>query len=103
LFIHDKRIRYRRFYGSAATDFFVLVLKLNLQTRFLILTVSDEEALQHVNQEMEAKAAAPFTSDRFNGIFLSFLFKLIDVISESCIMYWYKFIYMVYKTTKIWV
>ncbi|KAH1267133.1 Splicing factor, suppressor of white-apricot [Glycine max] len=60
------RIRYRRFYGSAATDFFVLVLKLNLQTRFLILTVSDEEALQHVNQEMEAKAAAPFTSDRSN-------------------------------------
>ncbi|KHN36226.1 CLK4-associating serine/arginine rich protein [Glycine soja] len=34
--------------------------------RFLILTVSDEEALQHVNQEMEAKAAAPFTSDRSN-------------------------------------
>ncbi|KAL3039200.1 hypothetical protein AAZX31_01G173000 [Glycine max] len=27
---------------------------------------SDEEALQHVNQEMEAKAAAPFTSDRSN-------------------------------------
>ncbi|KAG5089599.1 hypothetical protein JHK86_002211 [Glycine max] len=28
--------------------------------------LSDEEALQHVNQEMEAKAAAPFTSDRSN-------------------------------------
>ncbi|BAU00208.1 hypothetical protein VIGAN_10178100 [Vigna angularis var. angularis] len=27
---------------------------------------TDEEALQHVNQEMEAKAAAPFTSDRSN-------------------------------------
>lgn len=29
-----------------------------------MLTVTDEEALQHVNQEMEAKAAAPFASDR---------------------------------------
>ena len=27
---------------------------------------TDEEALQHVNQEMEAKAAAPFASDRAN-------------------------------------
>ncbi|KAG4987811.1 hypothetical protein JHK82_030167 [Glycine max] len=27
---------------------------------------TDEEALEHVNQEMEAKAAAPFTSDRSN-------------------------------------
>ncbi|KAL2348396.1 hypothetical protein Fmac_002396 [Flemingia macrophylla] len=28
---------------------------------------TDEEALQHVNQEMEAKAAAPFISDRSNS------------------------------------
>lgn len=33
-----------------------------------MLTVTDEEALQHVNQEMEAKAAAPFASDRLNEI-----------------------------------
>ncbi|KOM45026.1 hypothetical protein LR48_Vigan06g033200 [Vigna angularis] len=29
---------------------------------------TDEEALQHVNQEMEAKAAAPFTSDRYGWL-----------------------------------
>jgi len=33
-----------------------------------MLTVTDEEALQHVNQEMEAKAAAPFTSDRLDDV-----------------------------------
>lgn len=30
-----------------------------------ILTVSDEEGLHHVNQEMEAKTAALFGLDRF--------------------------------------
>lgn len=49
-------------------DLWVLIMKLNLQTRFSMLTVTDEEALQHVNQEMEAKAAAPFTSDRFSDV-----------------------------------
>lgn len=28
-------------------------------------TVNDEDGLQHVNQEMEAKVSAPFVSDRF--------------------------------------
>ena len=31
----------------------------------LLVTVTDEEGLQHVNEEMEAKTVAPFTSDRF--------------------------------------
>ncbi|RVX21497.1 hypothetical protein CK203_001788 [Vitis vinifera] len=30
----------------------------------LLVTVTDEEGLQHVNEEMEAKTVAPFTSDR---------------------------------------
>lgn len=38
-----------------------------------MLTVTDEEALQHVIQEMEAKAAAPFASDRLGDSFYSYL------------------------------
>lgn len=33
-------------------------------------TVNDEDGLQHVNQEMEAKVSAPFLSDRFLYRFL---------------------------------
>ena len=39
-----------------------------LQAKLCTLTVTDEEGLQHVNQEMEAKAIAPFISDRFVSI-----------------------------------
>lgn len=35
-------------------------------------TVNDEDGLQHVNQEMEAKMSAPFVSDRFLSPALSF-------------------------------
>lgn len=35
-------------------------------------TVNDEDGLQHVNQEMEAKVSAPFVSDRFLSPALSF-------------------------------
>jgi len=44
-------------------------LNLVLQAKLCTLTVTDEEGLQHVNQEMEAKAVAPFISDRFVSTF----------------------------------
>lgn len=39
-------------------------MEVDLTNKAFTLTVIDEEALLHVNQEMEAKAAAPFASDR---------------------------------------
>lgn len=53
-----------------------LSMKYNLQTQLFAFTVTDEEGLQHVNEEMEAKVAAPFISDRFYFlfIFLAFLY-----------------------------
>lgn len=37
--------------------------------KILLMTVTDEEGLQHVDQELEAKIT-PFGSDRFQSIFL---------------------------------
>lgn len=39
--------------------------RLVLQAKLSMLTVTDEEGLQHVNQEMEAKIVAPFAPERF--------------------------------------
>lgn len=41
-------------------------------------TVNDDDGLQHVNQEMEAKVSAPFVSDRFFSPHFLSLFMYID-------------------------
>lgn len=51
-------------------------MRLTLQSLSAI-TVTDEEGLQHVNQEIETKITAPFGSDRFGFLFSVFLSVLI--------------------------
>jgi len=62
-----------------------------------MVTVTDEDALQHVNLEMEAKAAAPFASDRLGDSFHSFLTDCFMSYLSKALMYPYIFIWMVCK------
>jgi hypothetical protein len=62
-----------------------------------MVTVTDEEALQHVNLEMEAKATAPFASDRLEDSFHSYLTNCFMSYLSKPLMYSYICICMVCK------
>lgn len=55
----------------------VFFIEFVLQVELCTLTVTDEEGLQHVNQEIEAKAVAPFLSERFAVSFYFFHYFLL--------------------------
>lgn len=65
-------------------------------------TVNDEDGLQHVNQEMEAKVSAPFVSDRFLSPALSLSLSIYMYIYRTDMEKYFVLIFLVHIFLIVW-